>query len=187
MTASPRRRVYPRVGGGTRRSKICPECRRGLSPRGRGNPIVDTPDGPRERSIPAWAGEPDAGGYHGDSSEVYPRVGGGTGYHGDSSDWVEGLSPRGRGNPSPRTAAWTCRPSSVYPRVGGGTAIPGLVSFMSGGLSPRGRGNLERRSYAVQHPRSIPAWAGEPEGPRSAKSAVEVYPRVGGGTPTSVQ
>ena len=52
--------VYPRVGGGTGTRDRLSRCFRGLSPRGRGN--HDETEGPRSlnRSIPAWAGEPQA-------------------------------------------------------------------------------------------------------------------------------
>ena len=91
------------------------------------------------RSIPAWAGEPDL---HLDTlywHRVYPRVGGGTDNHGWALIYVQGLSPRGRGNlgaqlpvglgdgsipawagePDEHGTRWACR--RVYPRVGGGT------------------------------------------------------------------
>ena len=50
----------------------------GLSPRGRGNPLIQPMTGRAWGSIPAWAGEPaqqSQGRRHGG---VYPRVGGGT-------------------------------------------------------------------------------------------------------------
>ena len=50
--------VYPRVGGGTRwRCRRTPS-RLGLSPRGRGNLLVEVIPYSFPRSIPAWAGEP---------------------------------------------------------------------------------------------------------------------------------
>ena len=70
--------VYPRVGGGTGKTAMgitgCP----GLSPRGRGNRGLRIYPVRRQRSIPAWAGEPIAS-FVGDLDfRVYPRVGGGT-------------------------------------------------------------------------------------------------------------
>ena len=93
---------------------------------------------------------------------------------------VEGLSPRGRGNPNPLVTetvdigsipawagepGWTISfklPGKVYPRVGGGTMGGGASALDQHGLSPRGRGNLPR--WSPPNPRwgSIPAWAGEP-------------------------
>ena len=53
-----RLRVYPRVGGGT--ARVCDDAVVvvGLSPRGRGNPLIDRPAVAAGGSIPAWAGEP---------------------------------------------------------------------------------------------------------------------------------
>ena len=54
-------RVYPRVGGGTRRGhRSTVNSKAGLSPRGRGNHLEGVSDQRRYavRSIPAWAGEP---------------------------------------------------------------------------------------------------------------------------------
>ena len=70
----------------------------GLSPRGRGDPPqkVDTDTG--ERSIPAWAGEPEQILTDAVGPPVYPRVGGGTGLYIATVVRCSGLSPRGRGN-----------------------------------------------------------------------------------------
>ena len=70
--------VYPRVGGGTSATPPCPGAFQGLSPRGRGNPLgLATKEAPN-RSIPAWAGEPQVWRCPSPSPGVYPRVGGGT-------------------------------------------------------------------------------------------------------------
>ena len=92
----------------------------------------------------------------------------------------QGLSPRGRGNPSRKMLqpnpgrsipAWAGKPSgllplligdTVYPRVGGETTSGPLDSTSPTGLSPRGRGNL--KEGAITQPVD---W---------------VYPRVGGET-----
>ena len=131
--------VYPRVGGGTVDQGLYQSDAEGLSPRGRGNRRRRLSPGRRNRSIPAWAGEP---------TPCHPRA-----------PPSRGLSPRGRGNhglgqyrPSkggsiPAWAGEPTTPSSnatlrtVYPRVGGGTStVRARISLMSG-LSPRGRGN----------------------------------------------
>ena len=96
MTTS---RVYPRVGGGTPALPGSPGSRPGLSPRGRGNPCHSKISGSAMRSIPAWAGEPMPGGADPYRGGVYPRVGGGTGESGPGARPMDGLSPRGRGNP----------------------------------------------------------------------------------------
>ncbi len=192
--------VYPRVGGGTVPLCLAPPRRRGLSPRGRGNLIPFYLRVCRDRSIPAWAGEPPALVARLGPSEVYPRVGGGTC---TLVNWLRkerGLSPRGRGNRQNQPSgvgslrsipAWAGEPASgssgrnagrVYPRVGGGTG-PGLSSRgPGGGLSPRGRGNRPTCPLAAEGARSIPAWAGEPSRLTESQKAAPVYPRVGGGT-----
>ena len=174
--------------------------RDGLSPRGRGNLRSSRHAVARDRSIPAWAGEPGSPITGQSRKRVYPRVGGGTF---TPQQWIaesRGLSPRGRGNlPScqPRTGrqgsipAWAGEPichtfapfqPEVYPRVGGGTRI-GINTVTNGyGLSPRGRGNPPDREGNGQILGSIPAWAGEPSAPSIRAAMSAVYPRVGGGT-----
>ena len=145
-------RVYPRVGGGTgvRFSDALHE--RGLSPRGRGNHAYSGQPLPSIRSIPAWAGEPCAFVSPRAIRGVYPRVGGGTVPISRASIAPGGLSPRGRGNPSPSLSgsvlgrsipAWAGEPislsfrlslGSVYPRVGGGT--PYFANTNKVGISP---------------------------------------------------
>ena len=70
--------VYPRVGGGTPGVDMLQELLDGLSPRGRGNQIQAQVPSSRERSIPAWAGEPRSCHRLRGTFPVYPRVGGGT-------------------------------------------------------------------------------------------------------------
>ena len=117
----------------------------------------------------------------------------------------DGLSPRGRGNLlrhdhasllSGSIPAWAGEPlesagqrlaSRVYPRVGGGTPLHQVVEGLELGLSPRGRGNPVRSAYSGTSPRSIPAWAGEPQVHPAGQLRRVVYPRVGGGTPIIYQ
>ena len=152
-------KVYPRVGGGTTITRGFLGCLGGLSPRGRGNLHQPLPCLFRQRSIPAWAGEPSARLIICMVRRVYPRVGGGTDLVGIPWMVAFGLSPRGRGNPStplnPQSPsrsipAWAGEPATklvcvghgqVYPRVGGGTLIKWLKQVCNYGLSPRGRGN----------------------------------------------
>ena len=113
---------------------------------------------------------------------------------------VNGLSPRGRGNPeygaNPLVGhgsipAWAGEPCisfrfillpPVYPRVGGGTCSTGVRSHATRGLSPRGRGNPHQNLGMSPPEGSIPAWAGEPWPPCLMAYIPSVYPRVGGGT-----
>ena len=114
-----------------------------------------------------------------------------------------GLSPRGRGNPGATMhyedgdgsiPAWAGEPHGVgsplygqrvYPRVGGGTQYFIGPLFTAWGLSPRGRGNRLRLVRVSRAIGSIPAWAGEPSRSRSQGVNPSVYPRVGGGTPST--
>ena len=196
----PRMRVYPRVGGGTRGLASFSSSFSGLSPRGRGNPSFFCYEDMLHGSIPAWAGEPAQMEDTEHPAEVYPRVGGGTSPFPSSGPPTRGLSPRGRGNPSPAykptkilrsIPAWAGEPAGpavedlkrkVYPRVGGGTLQRLQRVAQDEGLSPRGRGNHPRGKGLVSRVRSIPAWAGEPSPRCPAATGKPVYPRVGGGT-----
>ena len=95
----PRRRVYPRVCGGTCSWLATRSRRLGLSPRVRGNPRAARVDQAVKGSIPACAGEPRSAGRQCQRSRVYPRVCGGTVPGVPSSPSTPGLSPRVRGNP----------------------------------------------------------------------------------------
>ena len=173
-------RVYPRVGGGTRSPTTAAPPRKGLSPRGRGNPADDDHAAPLRGSIPAWAGEPRNHRRRKGRRKVYPRVGGGTYCGRPTKEVMCGLSPRGRGNrvdgdgtraEGGSIPAWAgepvacrrCSPACrVYPRVGGGTVITDGDKPAGNGLSPRGRGNPNSWLIPARSRRSIPAWAGEP-------------------------
>ncbi len=151
--------VYPRVCGGTAWIAIARRPVHGLSPRVRGNLTpADHATGVR-RSIPACAGEPPPTTAARGDQKVYPRVCGGTLPWAPSGEYIAGLSPRVRGNPStvcdlelvggsipacagepnwPRAERnWT----PVYPRVCGGTAWEYFERHYARGLSPRVRGN----------------------------------------------
>ena len=73
-----RQKVYPRVCGGTPTRVSRTGAGEGLSPRMRGNHDTDGDGFADKGSIPAYAGEPYAGGSDFNSSRVYPRVCGGT-------------------------------------------------------------------------------------------------------------
>ena len=90
--------VYPRVGGGTPEGWYTVDDLAGLSPRGRGNLAREHRLTAKQRSIPAWAGEPRRDGTLWMIWQVYPRVGGGTCPLGTTMNRGDGLSPRGRGN-----------------------------------------------------------------------------------------
>ena len=194
------RRVYPRVGGETRRVDWQVVLQRGLSPRGRGNHGGSGSGSASGRSIPAWAGKPRQGPTPTGRCRVYPRVGGETARNRHLGEGPAGLSPRGRGNPPcPRPGerrqgsipAWAGKPhaerlvlhfAEVYPRVGGETVHLAAELVVYQGLSPRGRGNHRAHSDAVHARRSIPAWAGKPTIVPARHFWMTVYPRVGGET-----
>ena len=152
----------------------------GLSPRVRGNHRVFRPYPPGLGSIPACAGEPAKAFNAAKREEVYPRVCGGTVIERRAGHYVQGLSPRVRGNRSP--AAMYAYPVCVYPRVCGGTGICHSAMPAAHGLSPRVRGNRSNDVIPAAVHRSIPACAGEPAGLGMRHRASGVYPRVCGGT-----
>ena len=151
--------VYPRVYGGTLYLGSPNRLSMGLSPRVRGNPMLPCVFAPTERSIPACTGEPRNPRLNRRSSEVYPRVYGGTGADLAWHSSIGGLSPRVRGNlrsaafgqavrgsipactGEPLSAHPTVNEKRVYPRVYGGTRRISHFEKTGSGLSPRVRGN----------------------------------------------
>ena len=193
-------RVYPRVRGGTFSSAAILFAIYGLSPRARGNHTAAYLYGKGIRSIPACAGEPWRRMITLRSSKVYPRVRGGTAELGDPYLYLQGLSPRARGNRGRMEGAQGCIRSipacagepgddkaakkllTVYPRVRGGTLRLSVRWFPIPGLSPRARGNLITHQWSHKPNRSIPACAGEPSISIRQCNNIQVYPRVRGGT-----
>ena len=192
--------VYPRVCGGTAAASVRRPWRAGLSPRVRGNPRPVSRRYRPRGSIPACAGEPDVRAGPWTPARVYPRVCGGTRRRCGSRLWVEGLSPRVRGNHGrsrerkscsrsipacagePRSSAPVKTISRVYPRVCGGTDVRRDGVGRLAGLSPRVRGNPHPEAGVDVDRGSIPACAGEPGAVAAVGVAREVYPRVCGGT-----
>ena len=173
----------------------------GLSPRGRGKPVVPLVKLAFVGSIPAWAGETAKVKAWRTSLTVYPRVGGGNLLPRRHPLAPRGLSPRGRGKLPPdyhlpieirSIPAWAgeTRPPGlsssserVYPRVGGGNFQYLHFLFAMNGLSPRGRGKRRGKRRTAGSRGSIPAWAGETQGDAVRRQRRRVYPRVGGGNP----
>ena len=196
--------VYPRVCGGTPESALALLAAIGLSPRVRGNQPYNRGIPTRGRSIPACAGEPPAHCAGHCFTKVYPRVCGGTLVSLHSLSSPPGLSPRVRGNQlvggsdvgrmgsipacagEPGDRHYQGPGVGVYPRVCGGTTCCKRRRYGIYGLSPRVRGNPHRAGMCVWWPRSIPACAGEPGIIASCGSTLTVYPRVCGGTPSSL-
>ncbi len=137
-----RRRVYPRVHGGTTAASLFRMPRGGLSPRARGNHAQHLLERVDHRSIPACTGEPSASPSMYCLYSVYPRVHGGTELLAPCVRNGKGLSPRARGNRDvlklrvwrvgsipactgePRTRLRLGSRCRVYPRVHGGTGDP---------------------------------------------------------------
>ena len=195
--------VYPRVCGGTFLILEPLRVLAGLSPRVRGNHGVAVMGGIKGGSIPACAGEPRRILEHLEFRTVYPRVCGGTGTRTGYGAFVEGLSPRVRGNRSSDTSMTRSRGSipacageplllavrksatEVYPRVCGGTFPCQSARGSVPGLSPRVRGNPFDPQVLENLPGSIPACAGEPRFRPPLIARLRVYPRVCGGTGTA--
>ena len=94
----PLRRVHPRVGGGAASIWNVRVYTSGPSPRGRGSHVYIDRDVIRQRSIPAWAGEPVSRSLSATRGQVHPRVGGGASSLTAVRYVVSGPSPRGRGS-----------------------------------------------------------------------------------------
>ena len=175
-------RVHPRVGGETlhQRDELAAVVR--VHPRVGGETrAVPVPNVLRDSgSIPAWAGKPDScrrrsivvevhprvGGETPwpvalltPKSRVHPRVGGETRTLGPGRAYLDGPSPRGRGNPE--STAHSNR-QRVHPRVGGETFV--RAGHGATRVHPRVGGETPGRPFliATDPAGSIPAWAGKP-------------------------
>ena len=197
--------VYPRVCGGTGIDHVAKKVIEGLSPRVRGNLLLDQRLRANLRSIPACAGEPHRKAIQRRLREVYPRVCGGTEFPVFVKHKGHGLSPRVRGNRcwigrrgtrwwsipacagEPHGRSLTIDSATVYPRVCGGTVNAHAPKRRAPGLSPRVRGNRLQSLPSLVEEGSIPACAGEPSTPEHDHSQYEVYPRVCGGTAAAMK
>ena len=134
------------------------------------------------------------------TSTVYPRVYGETAEEAARQAYVEGLSPRVRGNRmgqarrarrsgsipactgKPPPASATGRDVPVYPRVYGETSRRLWRGMDVQGLSPRVRGNHGQQVPRPIRSRSIPACTGKPMWDWTWGDRCRVYPRVYGET-----
>ena len=155
-------RVYPRGCGGTSKSHVALPWFGGLSPRVRGNLQKTGLLTVEQWSIPAGAGEPWTLRGRIAGSGVYPRGCGGTVERINEVTGGSGLSPRVRGNRSPRA-----RPT--FPRG----SIPAGAGEMCGGTT--------HLTLPARVGGSIPAGAGEPDRVGIDRT-LGVYPRGCGGT-----
>ena len=200
LSIPPRRRVYPRVCGGSPRRHFLGGAAFGLSPRVRGKRRWSASGKPSGRSIPACAGEAPLHRELESIAQVYPRVCGGSAAAAGLHQGGGGLSPRVRGKPPARRAAAgflgsipacageAARRSQggvllkVYPRVCGGSRPASQRKGGKGGLSPRVRGKRRPAGESRRRGRSIPACAGEAHRGSRGRPGGEVYPRVCGGS-----
>ena len=89
--------VHPRVGGEHAAAAFGYVTNNGSSPRGRGTRVVSFAGLPRNRFIPAWAGNTRGSGQSRVARSVHPRVGGEHGSTDAKRALFAGSSPRGRG------------------------------------------------------------------------------------------
>ena len=190
--------------GGTTANALKGEPDEGLSPLARGNLVAAAGAASVLGSIPACAGEPPKTRRQKHGPRVYPRLRGGTARHGQRRSFLWGLSPLARGNRElqalelfdqgsipacagePQRPARRCGPRRVYPRLRGGTSASRPHQRPFSGLSPLARGNRSRSRPTCHWIRSIPACAGEPNGSRLIQTPQGVYPRLRGGTWSSI-
>ena len=195
-----RRRAYPRVCGAT--ANRCSALARfaGLSPRVRGNRNINASSISKDGPIPACAGQPTFHTLLNGATGAYPRVCGATAPCDVLLNWMEGLSPRVRGNllgfgqgghaegPIPACAG---QPRSkapfsgvwwAYPRVCGATPAAHELDYPHPGLSPRVRGNRSSDIQVLCQVGPIPACAGQPRHHPPQSVSLRAYPRVCGAT-----
>ncbi len=118
---------------------------------------------------------------HRDRAGLSPQVRGNRTYPGWTAMMGRSI-PAGAGEPAMPPGHWAT--SRVYPRRCGGTRRPPPLARLQVGLSPQVRGNRSRSPASPPGPGSIPAGAGEPRPQRTARHAIQVYPRRCGGTET---
>ena len=195
-----RPQVYPRTRGATSVMALKWALRSGLSPHARGNREHYDRVPPRERSIPARAGQPTCRCTDSRVRGVYPRTRGATLKRVHHASALRGLSPHARGNrccagrPSGARGSIPARagqPESggsrwagqwVYPRTRGATQLIATTNVYIEGLSPHARGNRLATSLRIRDSGSIPARAGQPVTPASRHPLSGVYPRTRGAT-----
>ena len=191
--------VYPRGCGGAPAPAFATGGAVGLSPRVRGSRLVVVGAAHEQGSIPAGAGEPEAGREARAAPAVYPRGCGGAKLARIYEKGKQGLSPRvrgsrllavslsfftgsipaGAGEPD-EVQETTCHPG-VYPRGCGGAAVVLICRLHRDGLSPRVRGSPAGRNPSQRRRGAIPAGAGEPSCGAGPSAAPRVYPRGCGG------
>ena len=197
--------VHPRVCGGSRPPPSAQLSSSGPSPRVRGKLGLPARSEGGPRSIPACAGEASASTSRPGSPRVHPRVCGGSSSASPARHRGRGPSPRVRGKRPARpdsagcggsipacageATSWrSCRAKpSVHPRVCGGSGVGRRGAGGLRGPSPRVRGKHEDLQKEMPCPGSIPACAGEASLRAATGKAMEVHPRVCGGSQASTR
>ena len=192
--------VYPRLRGGSTLVCRCICSDQGLSPPTRGIRIFTDSFPAKERSIPAYAGDPPPHLRALQGGGVYPRLRGGSRAKSSAEGRVIGLSPPTRGIPNVPARCPNCAgsipayagdpdmgrtsvcPVSVYPRLRGGSRPAHAVVRQIVGLSPPTRGIRKPSSAASLVAGSIPAYAGDPIRLGAGVRRAAVYPRLRGGS-----
>ena len=198
-----RRRVHPRVCGGSFRCPCCGGLELGTSPRVRGKRPGLPRHHPGTGYIPACAGEATRTTTTSSRDRVHPRVCGGSSINELRYGIDVGTSPRVRGKRSggpcgqqgiryiPACAGEASRhrptlgAARVHPRVCGGSAIHIVARHPEAGTSPRVRGKRWRKKIPIPNTRYIPACAGEALRATATRLDKWVHPRVCGGSPRS--
>ncbi len=174
------RGAYPRGRGATGSYPETAPGQPGLSPRARGNPVLEGRGENRVGPIPAGAGQPRMIPRARICLRAYPRGRGATRLARNPLMPARGLSPRARGNPNiscpadatmgpipagagqPAVSAYTPMAKTAYPRGRGATYHRMTVARPAKGLSPRARGNPCQFHDHRTPLRPIPAGAGQP-------------------------
>ena len=197
--------VHPRMGGEQLESAIYPGPVIGSSPHGRGTAQFCRNRPPKNRFIPAWAGNRIALFTGGAGIAVHPRMGGeqydrenvikdfhGSSPHGRGTEWLVAPAtgdgrfiPAWAGNRLCRGGRHCQRP--VHPRMGGEQHGLRPVVWTSCGSSPHGRGTVQAFPAHPLNNRFIPAWAGNRLSADSTALSSAVHPRMGGEQQTFYQ
>ena len=191
--------VHPRGCGGALSMSTTGSPETGPSPRVRGSLHLEDQGPSRSGSIPAGAGEPRRSQGGSRNEWVHPRGCGGASKEAIEKTWREGPSPRVRGSRSdirrdhgrngsipagagePAGGVASAMASRVHPRGCGGATSNQRPAWCHEGPSPRVRGSPSPAHSRNPMLGSIPAGAGEPDGPGRRISRNWVHPRGCGG------
>ena len=175
------RGVHPRECGGNIWIFLSVSRTCGPSPRVRGKHSHAIAAAASQGSIPASAGETEAGERDLQLAWVHPRECGG------NPNLRAGAGQGGRSIPASAgetRASWPWRlPATVHPRECGGNGTPAAAGPLDGGPSPRVRGKQMQSAAGVLDYGSIPASAGETNPSSRIPRELTVHPRECGGNP----